>query len=78
MVWLSTNGVAIYEKGVAISFSVSRAPCRSQKSFISGVFFGKNVCTSKGYGVEIEILKSGVFLAKMCAPVRGIVERVKL
>ena len=32
MVWLSTNGVAIYEKGVAISFSVSRAPCRSQKN----------------------------------------------
>ena len=33
MVWLSTNGVAIYEKGVAISFSVSRAPCWSQKVY---------------------------------------------
>ena len=41
MVWLSTNGVAIYEKGVAISISVSRAPCRSQKmkAEIYQVFF---------------------------------------
>ena len=31
MVWLFHDGVAIYENGVAISISVSRAPCRSQK-----------------------------------------------
>ena len=31
MVWLFHFGVAIYENGVAISFSTSRAPCRSQK-----------------------------------------------
>ena len=29
MVWLFHFGVAIYENGVAISFSISRAPCRS-------------------------------------------------
>ena len=29
--WLFTNGVAIYENGVAILNSTSRAPCRSQK-----------------------------------------------
>ena len=31
MVWLFTIGVAIYENGVAILNSISRAPCRSQK-----------------------------------------------
>ena len=29
MVWLFTIGVAIYENGVAILNSISRAPCRS-------------------------------------------------
>ena len=33
MVWLFHDGVAIYENGVAISISVSRAPCRSQKAY---------------------------------------------
>ena len=28
----------------------------------SGGFFGKNVCTSKGYGGESETLKSGVLV----------------
>ena len=33
MVWLFHFGVAIYENGVAISFSISRAPRRSQKIY---------------------------------------------
>ena len=32
MVWLLTNGVAIFQKGVAISFSISGAPVRAKKT----------------------------------------------
>ena len=34
LVWLFAIGVAICENGVAISNSISRAPCRSQKDKI--------------------------------------------
>ena len=48
MVWLFTIGVAIYENGVAILNSISRAPCWSQKpsSLINLIAKKKHECTS--------------------------------
>ena len=54
MVWIFHYGVAIYKKGVAISISVSRAPCRSQKyfdEFIVIVFCVAEACHESLWGV---------------------------
>ena len=62
MVWLSTNGVAIYENGVAISFSVSRAPCRSQKRS-TGLWIGLLHLTSHLMVIFCKLSSGGGFTA---------------